>query len=210
MIFDAFGCQAGSGPGYRALVETAIEMKVEHVVVMEQDKLFSDLDKELRPHHITVVRLSRSGGVVQPDRQFKKLADRRLIRGYLYGRNSDLCPRPHVVSLDKVTVLQVRCAPAAPPDALPIGMAVAARPHEVVRLDAEALATMENRVLGVSASVATGGLLPDLRTLVRSPVLGFVVLQRVDVANKQVTLLSPTAQALPSPVLIMGDIDFVE
>ena len=209
------GPQAGAGPTYEALVSTAVDLKVEHVVVLEQvdgplppqggprcqtairvmiceqcsavrpaahvparvshpsqDKLFADLDRDLRKHDIAVVRLSRraflllvgftvpallripfilqsitpyvytsakfqyysliqctlcppvlglalpticctlfrwwlvcprrSGGVVQPDRQFKKLAERRLIRAYLYGRHCDLCPRPHVLSLSQV------------------------------------------------------------------------------------------------------------
>ena len=58
----------------------------------------------------------------------------------------------------------------------------------MLRLEAEALAPLENRVLGVSA--ASGGgpsvVLGDHSALTKSHVWGFVVLQRVDVVTKQV------------------------
>ena len=57
----------------------------------------------------------------------------------------------------------------------------------MLRLEAEALAPLENRVLGVSA--ASGGgpstVLGDHSALTKSHVWGFVVLQRVDVVTKQ-------------------------
>ena len=70
----------------------------------------------------------------------------------------------------------------------------------MLRLEAEALAPLENRVLGVSMAGSGPGAaaaLADHAALARSPVWGFVVLQRVDVAAKQAR--PPPAHSLRVP-----------
>lgn len=61
------------GEGYRLLVHAAKALGVNVVLVLGQDRLHSELDRDLAGGGVDVVKLAKSGGVVTRQREFRKV-----------------------------------------------------------------------------------------------------------------------------------------
>jgi polyribonucleotide 5'-hydroxyl-kinase len=61
------------GEGYRLLVEAAKALGVNVVLVLGQDRLHAELDRDLAGRGVDVVKLAKSGGVVTRQRDFRKV-----------------------------------------------------------------------------------------------------------------------------------------
>jgi hypothetical protein len=61
------------GEGYRLLVHSAKALRVNVVLVLGQDRLHSELDRDLAGSGVDVVKLAKSGGVVTRQREFRKV-----------------------------------------------------------------------------------------------------------------------------------------
>jgi hypothetical protein len=71
------------GEGY-ALILSAIELlRVNVILVLDQERLYNDLAQSLRD--IKVVKLPKSGGVVTRQPDFRRDARKNRIRDYFYG-----------------------------------------------------------------------------------------------------------------------------
>jgi polyribonucleotide 5'-hydroxyl-kinase len=153
-----------------------------------------------------VLKLARSGGVVQRDTPFRRAARKSRFKEYFYGPDRgpgvppSLSPEVITVKFDDVFVARVGGA-TVDAGLVPVGKQSALDPLRVTRV--LPTAGLLNHVLGVSFA-ATDKQIPHVN------VAGYVHVRGVNAEARTLTLLVPCAGQLPSKFLVMGSSVWVE
>mmetsp|Transcript_8265 Transcript_8265/g.18502 ORF Transcript_8265/g.18502 Transcript_8265/m.18502 type:complete len:339 (+) Transcript_8265:519-1535(+) len=219
------------GEGFELLLHTIRTMSIDVVLVMGHDKLYSNLTSSLGGAAVTVVKLPRSGGVVQRDASTRKRLRKAKIREYFYGRavattsltNTLFSPeRRESVPLSSFTFLRVggiqlsegmkvfgdsshqnsfKLAKIAPSQEL--AYSVVAVLHD---LDWEAEGG--NAPTAPRAGISAAGEVNQ--NLLSCNVAGFVSIVQIDLERDVMTLLCPCPGSLPSSYLLVGSIKWME
>eukprot|EP01130_Rhizamoeba_saxonica_P005716 TRINITY_DN2271_c0_g1_i2.p1 TRINITY_DN2271_c0_g1~~TRINITY_DN2271_c0_g1_i2.p1 ORF type:complete len:308 (+),score=67.75 TRINITY_DN2271_c0_g1_i2:388-1311(+) len=187
--------------GYELLIEAIDCFVPDIILVMSQERLFADLQKEVDGRDIQVVKLSKSGGVLSRSTQYRRKTRISSIKEYFYGRIGDLCPHSTLLHFSDITILKTSVGPRAPSSALPIGMQSLVddlRPVEVAPSE-----DMVHSVLGVSHS-------NDAASVLETNVAGFIYITGIDMRKRTFTVLAPCTGALPGRFLILGNIKYLE
>ncbi|XP_052172397.1 protein CLP1 homolog [Diospyros lotus] len=191
------------GVGYELLLYSIETFNANVVLVLGQEKLCSMLKKDVlkSKRNIDVVKLQKSGGVVSRDQKLR-LKDRSYrIREYFYGLANNLSPHSNIANFSDFAVYRIGGGPQAPRSALPIGAEPAADPTRLVPVNISQ--ELLHSVLAVSFAKE-----PD--QIISSNVAGFIHIMDVDIQRRKITYLAPCAGELPSRILIMGDLTWLE
>ncbi|KFP31019.1 Polyribonucleotide 5'-hydroxyl-kinase Clp1, partial [Colius striatus] len=113
-------CGWVKGSGYQALVHAASAFEVDVVVVLDQERLYNELKRDL-PHFVRTVLLPKSGGVVERSKDFRRECRDDGIREYFYGFRGCFYPHAFDVKFSDVKIYKVG-APTIPDSCLPLGM----------------------------------------------------------------------------------------
>eukprot|EP00232_Nephroselmis_pyriformis_P020426 CAMPEP_0182882620 /NCGR_PEP_ID=MMETSP0034_2-20130328/17893_1 /TAXON_ID=156128 /ORGANISM="Nephroselmis pyriformis, Strain CCMP717" /LENGTH=418 /DNA_ID=CAMNT_0025015723 /DNA_START=12 /DNA_END=1265 /DNA_ORIENTATION=- len=196
MVVNTMGWVEGNG--YQLLLHAAEQLQVDTVVVLGQEKLYSQLHAHYQATSggaVAVTKLGKSGGVVGRDSAYRKQGRMLRIKEYFYGFSGNLSPHSQSTPLEIFKVFRVGGGPKAPSSALPIGQDSIQDPLRVQQLPwgSERL----HSVLAVSHAKT-----PE--EILTSNVAGFIYVTEVDLAKGRVTYLSPCPGALPGVLLIEG------
>lgn len=105
------------------------------LIVLGHERLYSDMNRMFSNKNVSVVKLSKSGGVVERDRQFKTRLQRTKIHEYFYGTpKCELSPYSMLVNYDDIKIWRVGDV-IAPSSALPLGMEGSSNETQVVKVD---------------------------------------------------------------------------
>jgi polyribonucleotide 5'-hydroxyl-kinase len=227
LIINTAGFVDQAAGGYDLLVDALRALRVDVVLVMEADRLHAQLSAHLlRPPSTSgggegggddgapapvaplvgamgrppaVVKLPRSGGVVQRPASQRKEARAQRVREYFYGSPARaLLPASITVPSESLLVFRIGGGFRAPSSALPLG----AQPKtDPLRLAPCAVSPeLVNSLLAVS-------LAPTPAQIVAANVAGFVLVTAIDTARSSVTLLCPCGGAnLPGRYLVAGSL----
>ena len=110
-----------TGKGFNILRETIRTTKSNIVIVLDNERLYSDLNKELKNENVDVVKLPKSGGVVSRPTDFRRNTRKDTIRQYFYGPKRDLSPRVITLSWNAIALYRIGASFQVPSCALPIG-----------------------------------------------------------------------------------------
>lgn len=187
------------GLGYELQVHAIQSFKADVVVVIEQDRLHSQLSAqaEVKGLGASVVKLPKSGGVVTRPRDERKEARDRRVREYFYGVQRTLMPATQTVGVRELKVFRIGGGPRAPNSALPIGAVSMADPLRIVELPVTP--DLVQSLLAVSHAASEDQLLT-------SNTAGFVFITDVDTALSTVTFLAPCPGPLPGRYLLAGSL----
>lgn len=189
------------GEGYMSLVHAAGAFEVDVVLVLDQERLHSELTRDM-PDFVKVVLLSKSGGVVERSQKARMETRDSKIREYFYGLRNNLYPHTFEVKFSEVKLFKIG-APHLPSSMLPLGMKAEDSRTKLVPLQPSA--SLIHRVLSVSSANS------DEEDIVQTNVLGFVVVSAVDMERQSFTVLSPSPRPLPRNILLqMDDIQFMD
>jgi len=171
--------------------------------VLGQERLFSILSAELAKEGrgIEVVKLTKSGGVVPRDSLHRKKSRHARFRDYFYGSDDRLAPHAASAAFTELQVFKVGGGPQAPRSALPIGAQPAADPTRVVPV--AITRELEHAVLAVSYA-------KEPSEVLSSNVAGYLYVTNVDTTRMRVRYLAPMPGPLPSPILLMGSLQWIE
>ncbi|CDH48990.1 polyribonucleotide 5-hydroxyl-kinase clp1 [Lichtheimia corymbifera JMRC:FSU:9682] len=186
------------------LIQHAIEQfSVNVVIVLGHERLYSDMMRILKDQ-VTVVKLSKSGGVVERDRQFKTELQRSKIHEYFYGTlKCELSPYSMLVNFDDVTIWRVGEA-IAPSSALPLGMDSTVTETQVIKVETHEMCLHSiMAILNADPSEHESKLLD-------TNIAGFIYVSDVDEAKQKLTILSPAPGRLPRRHLLMGSFKWME
>lgn len=193
-------CGWVKGSGYHALVHAASAFEVDVVVVLDQERLYNELKRDL-PHFVRTVLLPKSGGVVERSKDFRRECRDERIREYFYGFRGCFYPHAFNVKFSDVKIYKVG-APTIPDSCLPLGMSQEDNQLKLVPVTPGR--DMVHHLLSVSTAEGTE------ENLSETSVAGFIVVTSVDVEHQVFTVLSPAPRPLPKNFLLIMDIRFMD
>ncbi|XP_069089164.1 polyribonucleotide 5'-hydroxyl-kinase Clp1 [Pleurodeles waltl] len=193
-------CGWVKGSGYHALVHAASAFEVDVVVVLDQERIYNELKRDL-PHFVRTVLLPKSGGVVERSKDFRRECRDERIREYFYGYRGSFYPHAYDVRFSDVKIYKVG-APAIPDSCLPLGMSQEDNQLKLVPVTPGR--DMVHHLLSVSTADSTD------ENIVETSVAGFIVVTSVDPERQVFTVLSPAPRPLPKGILLIMDIRFMD
>ncbi|SAM09369.1 hypothetical protein [Absidia glauca] len=191
--------------GYELIWHAVQEFSVNVVVVLGHERLYSDMMKKYKDQAgITVVKLNKSGGVVERDKQFRTQLQRTKIKEYFYGTpKCELSPYSMLVNFNDINIWRVGEV-IAPSSALPIGMENMDSETKLVKVDSFDMCLHSvMAILDADDSEDEGNLL-------NSSVVGFIYISDVNDEKKKMTILSPSPGRLPRRHVLMGAFKWME
>lgn len=198
-------CGWVKGSGYQALVHCASAFEVDVVLVLDHERLYNELKRDL-PHFVRVVLLPKSGGVVERSKECRREARDEKIREYFYGfRGITFYPFSYEVRFSDVRIYKIG-APSIPDSCLPLGMSQDDTQLKLVPVTPGRDLTYH--VLSVSS--ADDGEDGVRKGIVETPVCGFIVVTNVDTQAQVMKVLSPAPRPLPRHTLLIMDIRFMD
>ena len=193
-------CGWVKGSGYQALVHAASAFEVDVVVVLDQERLYNELKRDL-PHFVRTVLLPKSGGVVERSKDFRRECRDERIREYFYGFRGCFYPHAFNVKFSDVKIYKVG-APTIPDSCLPLGMSQEDNQLKLVPVTPGR--DMVHHLLSVSTAEGAE------ESLSETSVAGFIVVTSVDLEHQVFTVLSPAPRPLPKNFLLIMDIRFMD
>ncbi|ESP00169.1 hypothetical protein LOTGIDRAFT_226039 [Lottia gigantea] len=188
------------GAGYELIKNTAGAFEVDLVMVIDQERLFNELKRDL-PHFVHVVLLPKSGGVVERSQSSRGEARDAKIREYFYGIDNSLYPHNFEVKFTDVKIFKIG-APVLPESCLPLGMK--AEDNKTKQVPVMPSMSLLHHVFSVSAANS-----PE-DNVVETNVLGYVVITAIDMEKQCFTVLAPSPRPLPKNILLMMDLQFMD
>lgn len=224
---NASGCVINTsgwvdGAGFDLLVDAIRDFAVDVVLVIGQDRLYSRLQSALAGQNATenrsIVKLSRSGGVVPLNSKLRSAARISCIRDYFYGAHSlnmaipMLSPCINEFSFDDVSFFAIKDMKVSDV-MLPVGQ-VETQTDRLRVVPVEKTVDLGHSLAAVahsrSCQDASTSSSPDLSWLVGAPAAGFVFIKEVRMAEQKLVLLVPSPGPLPSRILLIESIKWME
>lgn len=189
------------GLGYQILLDTISVFKPDIILVLGHDRLYNDIKKDLRDENITISKLPKSGGVVTRDSSWRRKTRNAKIKEYFYGKDGSLRPHLKSVNISSFTFLKIG-APQVPITALPIG-------HEATRDSSLKVIKVVPSASDIMHSVLAISFSENEDDVLQSNVAGFIYVEKID-EKKKLSCLTPTLTKIPSKLLIVGGLKWLD
>ncbi|CAI6374963.1 unnamed protein product [Macrosiphum euphorbiae] len=192
-------CGRVKGEGYQHLTHIALTFEVDVILVLDQERLYNELVRDL-PVFVKVVLLPKSRGVVEKSNKFRLEGREARIREFFYGSPRNvLHPHTCVVRFSNIKVYRIG-APPIPNVLMPLDMQKTDFETKLERVTPGP--NMMYHVLALSFSKTVE------EDVIRNSVAGFVCVTNVDTSQQMLTLLSPQPKPLPETIYLMSDVQF--
>lgn len=190
--------------GYRCITHIAQAFEVDVIIVLDQERLYNELSRDMPPF-VKVVFLPKSGGVVERSGSQRHESRDFRMREYFYGRPPHQTFHPHSfqVKLSDAKIFKIG-APAVPQSCMPLGMKGDETRTKLVAVTPTGPALL-HRLLAVSFATDE-----NQEDVVKTNVAGFVCVTDVDLEKGRMTVLSPQPAPLPKTLLFLSDIQFMD
>ena len=158
------------------MTRISLSKKVTCVFVIGQERLYSDL-KRIYPENMTVLKIPKSGGVVNRDKQYRRQLQLFKVRDYFYGTQhthlsrADLNPYSLIIGYGDIQVRKVGEELIAPSSALPLGTIITQDETKMIHIEVGTI--LMNSVLAISNSVCVEGE-DENEAVLNSSVAGFI------------------------------------
>lgn len=195
-------CGWVKGQGYKHLLHTAAAFRATTILVLDQERLYNELLRDVPRNTAKVVFLHKSGGVVERSKKARHEARDLRIKEYFYGVRSPLYPRTVELKWPDVHIYKIG-APALPDSCMPLGMKTTNNETKLVQVVPGQ--QLMHHLLAVSFAK-----LGDEKNVIDRNVAGFVCVTAVDTEKQTITLLSPQAGPLPNDLLIFTEVQFMD
>ncbi|GAB0090459.1 Protein CLP1 homolog [Sergentomyia squamirostris] len=193
-------CGWVKGGGYRHLLHAAKEFKVGAILVLDQERLYNELLRDVHKS-VSVTFLSKSGGVVERSKQIRSESRDLRIREYFYGHKSPLYPHSFDVKFTEMKIFKIG-APALPASCMPLGMKAEDNMTKLVAVQPGH--NILHHILAISFAESAE------EDVIRTNVAGFVCVGNVDLERQVVTVLSPQPRPLPNTIMLLSELQFVD
>ncbi|KAL7662964.1 mRNA cleavage and polyadenylation factor CLP1 [[Candida] zeylanoides] len=192
------------------------DFEIDVMVVMGNERLAVELRRRLaHKRSLAIVKVAKSGGVVEVDDAFVRSLQQQTIREYFYGTaRSPLSPYNTVVDVKDVVLYRVVEQSEASSSAafLPSGDSFelegeVAADQYYARVTEPTAAVLSNSIVAITQLAAsdTSG-----RSLMNTCVKGYAYVSDVDDARGKMRVLLPVPGTLPRNVLIVTAIRYIE
>jgi len=196
-------CGWVNGAGYKSIVNVAESFEVDVVVVLDHERLYTELKRDL-PSFVKIVHHPKSGGVESRPQLIRANNRRTTIHKYFYGdRLTSYTPYRFEVDFDKLIVAKIGTA-QVPESCLPYGTQT--EDHRMMVVRVEPSPKLLNHVVAI--------LPPEFtevdQTLVNAVVIGFGVIIDVNVQQKTFIIMCPSPTLSERHIGLLSEITFVD
>ncbi|XP_011201650.1 protein CLP1 homolog [Bactrocera dorsalis] len=193
-------CGWVKGDGYAHLLHTAQAFEVNAIFVLDQERLYNELLRDM-PSFVRVVLLPKSGGVVERSRDLRSEQRDLRIKEYFYGHRTPFYPFSFEVKFQDLKLYKIG-APPLPDSCMPIGMKAEDNKTKVVAVTPSP--SLLHHILAISFAESTD------EDVIGTNVAGFVCVTDVDMDRQTITVLSPQPRPLPNTVMLLSELQFMD
>jgi len=177
-------------------------MGVDVIIVLDQERVYNSLVKEM-PGFVKTVLQPKSGGVVSRNKEQRAESRDARIKSYFYGPRNNLFPHSFEVNFSDIKDKLFKIgAPELPASCLPLGMKITDNKTKLMAVNPNPRDLL-NRILAVSFTTA-------VEDVIMTNVAGFVVVTDVKMDDQKIVVLSPQPRPLPDTLLLLSDVQYVD
>ncbi|KAJ6502225.1 Pre-mRNA cleavage complex II protein Clp1-domain-containing protein [Mycena sanguinolenta] len=228
---SSFASGSGSNDERQRLIKACVDaFKINVILVVGHEKLNVEMQRTYAKQ-VTVVKIPKSGGVVELDHLYRERVHNYQLHSYFYGQIipppsgissallggetlSDLVlsPSSTVINFGDLSIFRIGAETMAPSSALPIGAARAVSETQAVAIDpAMPGSGLLNAVLAVLAPpVNTDESERYDEEILDLPISGFIVITNLDIPHRKMTVLSPNQGSVVGRTAIIGSFEWSE
>ncbi|KAL3250133.1 hypothetical protein MRX96_055731 [Rhipicephalus microplus] len=193
-------CGWVKGTGYKAITHAALAFEVDVVLVLDQERLYNELVRDM-PGFVKVVFTPKSGGVVERSKSMRSESRDSRVKEYFYGLKTPLYPHSFDVKFSDVKLYKIG-APSLPDSCMPLGMKAEDNFTKLVPVPLGP--NVLHHILSVSFAASSD------EDILQTNVAGFICVTEVDMERQTLTVLSPQPRPLPKAVLLLSEIQFMD
>ncbi|KAF7295436.1 mRNA cleavage and polyadenylation factor CLP1 [Mycena indigotica] len=225
---SSFATGSGSNEERQRLIKATIDaFKINTILVVGHEKLNVELQRAYGSQ-ITVVKVPKSGGVVELDYLYRERVHKSQLHAYFYGQvipppagitsasfGSEtlvLSPSSSILNFDDLSIYRIGAESMAPSSALPIGAARVVSETQAVPVDPSSPGSgLLNAVLAILATPSTADDAERYdEEILDLSVSGFVVVTNIDMPNRKMTILSPNQGSIVGRTAVIGSYEWQE
>ncbi|KAF8478491.1 Pre-mRNA cleavage complex II protein Clp1-domain-containing protein [Russula ochroleuca] len=220
-----------STPDHRqTLIRACVDaFRINVILVVGHEKLNVEM-KRTYGNRMTVVKIPKSGGVVELDVQYRQRIHAQQLHTYFYGQtiapprglsasaigdadfDGHLAPSSSVIPFGELTFLRIGEKSMAPSSALPIGATRTVNEMQPITLDPTSPGSgLLNAIIALLALPTH----PEEterydEEVLDLPVSGFLAITNMDLPNRKLTILSPSPGTFTGRTAVMGSFEWSE
>ncbi|KAF7311476.1 mRNA cleavage and polyadenylation factor CLP1 [Mycena kentingensis (nom. inval.)] len=221
---------AGNNDERQRMIRATIDaFQINTILVVGHEKLNVELQRAYASQ-LAVVKVPKSGGVVELDHLYRERVHKFQLHTYFYGQvippppglpaaaligsetlsTSVLAPSSTIINFDDLAIFRIGAESMAPSSALPIGAARAVSETQAVPIDPSAPGSgLLNAVLAVLAPRADAEHAYD-EEILDLPISGFIVVTNLDIPHRKMTILSPNQGSVVGRTAVIGSYEWQE
>ncbi|KAG1687795.1 Polyribonucleotide 5'-hydroxyl-kinase Clp1 [Nymphon striatum] len=188
------------GEGYHCLLHAAQAFEVDVVIVIDQERLYNQLQKDL-PSFVKVTMVPKSGGVVVRAKQARAECRDSRVRSYFYGNKLPLYPHSIDLRFSDIRVYKIG-SPQLPDSCMPLGMKAEDYCTKIVPV------TIDHYLLNHILAVSLANNNDD--DLIQANIAGFLCVTGIDTERQILTVLAPQPRPLPKSILLLSNVQFMD
>ncbi|KAL1762178.1 Pre-mRNA cleavage complex II protein Clp1-domain-containing protein [Schizophyllum commune] len=233
-IVDTPSSFASSTTGFnehrQRLIKAAVEaFRINVILVLGHEKLNVEMQRTYGSK-LTVVKIPKSGGVVELDAAYRERVHKYQMHTYFYGHvlhplsgvsnallggeaaaDLVLSPSSTVIGFGDLSIYRIGAESMAPTSALSIGAVRLISEMQPVQVDPSAPGSgLLNALLAVLAPLNPDENERYDEELLDLTVSGFIAVTSIDVQNKQMTVLCPNQGSVVGRTALMGSFEWQE
>ncbi|TFK54718.1 cleavage/polyadenylation factor ia subunit Clp1p [Heliocybe sulcata] len=229
----AFGSSTGSGlkdDQRQVLIKACVDaFNINIILIVGHEKLTVEMQR-IYGGRMDVVKIPKSGGVVELDHSYRDRVHSYQLHTYMYGLRIEpppgvtdatlggepitdlaLAPASLQLSFDDLSIFRIGEESMAPQSALPIGATRSLSEMQPVPVDAsKAGSRLVNAVLALLAPPNPDESERYDEEILDLTVVGFVIITALDMPNRKMTILSPNQGSLAGRTAIVGSFEWSE
>ncbi|CAD5230204.1 unnamed protein product [Bursaphelenchus xylophilus] len=196
------------GNYYKSIVKAAEVFNVDLLIVLDHERLFADLQRDLKNKSIKIIHLPKSGGVETRTAAQETEYRRNIIQKYFYGTKAQpFYPRSFEFIYDKPREeLELKLArigvDALPASCLPYGMAP--DEHQTMVEAVNYTPSLAHRIVSLNEDM------PLSSAIIKKSARGFALIQEVDTENKVVQVLLAEEPPIKFSLGILSEVEFLD
>ncbi|KAF8503385.1 Clp1-domain-containing protein [Russula emetica] len=222
---------SSSTPDHRqTLIRACVDaFRINVILVVGHEKLNVEMQRTYG-NRMTVVKIPKSGGVVELDVQYRQRVHAQQLHTYFYGQTitpppglsitsigdadfeGHLAPSSSVIPFGELSFLRIGEKSMAPSSALPIGATRTVNEMQPIILDPT---SPGSGLLNAIVALLALPMHPEEierydEEVLDLPVSGFLAITNMDVPNRKLTILSPSPGTFAGRTAVMGSFEWSE